>query len=224
MANTTHGGFHSTALAAVNEALVVLGQDVTLAAADFAANSQVAHGRKAAFLYEGSRMRVLRDHAWSFALREVEAGCAFAPEDGGRFPYRLAVPGRCARLVACLAPDGGTAEWRMAGREIQAAEPVARVRYVADVEDLDKWSPDAYRALVLRLAADLAKPVTGRINERNLQEAAYADHLAAAKLNDAREQNVAVDAYGENFYVERMRGGACLKPPHFAPGHGGRPC
>ena len=87
-----------------------------------------------------------------------------------------------------------------AGAALTEREEASFVR--AAVREL----PDAYRALVLRLAADLAKPVTGRINERQLQEQAYADMLAQAKLNDAREQNVPYDAYGENHYVMAMKG------------------
>lgn len=212
--NTTHADFHPTALAAVNEALAVLGQDVVLTAETFATTSANAHGRKAAYLYESSRMRVLRDHAWSFARRESEVACP-APEHpfADRFPFRVPRPGRCARILSCLGPDGRAVHHRLSGMEIHADAPVARVLYLADIEDLDRWSPDAYRALVLRLAADLAKPVTGRINERQLQEQAYADQLASAKLADARECNVESDAYGSNHFVEAMRGGIRPGPP-----------
>lgn len=214
MANTTHGNFHPTALHAVNEALTVLGQDVILGAEDFSATSSVAHGRKAAYLYESARMRVMRDHAWNFARRETVVDCR-APERpfADRFPYHFPRPGGCARILSCLGADGRVVHHRLSGCEIHAESPVSRLLYLADIEDLDKWSPDAYRALVLRLAADLAKPVTGRINERQLQEQAYADMLAQAKLNDARECDVAYDAYGSNHFVEAMRGEDRPRPP-----------
>lgn len=207
MSNTQHSGFHETALAAVNEALTVLGQDVVLTPGTFATTSRDAHGRKAAYLYESARMRVLREHPWSFARREIDAAAGAAACCGGceAYPWRAPAP-RCARIVSCLDCAGGQVEFRIAGREIHAAEPFRKIVITADVEDLDKWAPDVYRALVLRLAADLAKPVTGRINERQLQEQAYQDMIAAAKLNDARESNVPYDPYGRNYYVERMRG------------------
>ena len=220
MANTTHGNFHPTALAAVNEALAVLGQDVTLTAETFSVASSDAHGRKAAYLYESSRVRVLRDHAWSFARRELDVAPGGSslpcPAHGGpeaAFPFRYARPPRCARVLSCFGPDGLAVHHRLVANEVQADAPVARIAYVADVEDLEKWSPDAYRALVLRLAADLAKPITGRVNERQLQEQAYADQLAAAKLNDARETNVPYDAYGDNHFASVMRGDFRAMPP-----------
>lgn len=217
MSNTSHAGFHATAMAAVNEALTVLGQDVVLD--ELSTESANAHARKAAYLYESARVRVLRDHAWSFARRELDVAggaCVPCPAHGGpraAFPFRCPRPARCARILSCFGPDGLAVHHRLAANEVQADAPVARIAYIADVEDLDKWSPDAYRALVLRLAADLAKPVTGRINERQLQEQAYADQLAAAKLNDARETNVPYDAYEDNHFVAVMRGDFRAAPP-----------
>lgn len=203
MANTTHGNFHPTALAAVNEALIVLGQDVTLT--ELSADSSVAHARKAAFLYEGARIRVLRDHAWAFALRTEEtASCLCRPE--GAFPFLTARPPRCVRLVSAVSESGRPCRGRLTAEGLETDRPAARLTYVADVADLDRWSPDAYRALVLRLAADLAKPVTGRINERQLQEQAYNEQIEAAKTADARESNARYDAWGENPYIAAMLG------------------
>ncbi len=208
MANTTHGNFHPSALAAVNEALAVLGQDVVLTAETFSVATSNAHGRKAAFLYEGARVKVLRDHAWTFARRELDVGPAPAscPPAGDEFVFRFPRPPKCVRVCGCLGPDGRAAHYRLGASDVQADGPVAKVVYTADVEDLDKWTPDAYRALVLRLAADLAKPITGRVSERELQENAYRDQLEAAKLNDARETDVPYDAYADDHYVDAMLG------------------
>lgn len=212
MGNTTQT-FHPTAVAAVNRALVALGQDVTLTAAQFAVNSGVAHGRKAAWLYEGSRQAVLRDHAWDFAERIVDEPGSSPARGAGPFRFLTQRPGKCVRIRGCFADDGRLAHWRVGSAGIESDEPLRRIVYTSDVDDLDKWSPDAYRALVLRLAADLAKPVTGRINERQLQEQAYAEALADAKLHDSREQNVPYDAYEDNHFARVMRGDFRAAPP-----------
>lgn len=204
--SNTNPTFHPTALRAVNEALVTLGQDVMLT--QLSTTGAEPNSRKAAFLYEGARTRVLRDHAWSFARREMEFnGCSCDPDVTDGLHFRTPLPGRCARLVMCYAHGGRRATYAIVGREIRSSEPIERIDYLIDEQDLDRWSPDAYRALVLRLAADLAKPITGRINERQLQEEAYASCLADAKANDAREVNIPYDPYGDNHYVEAMRGG-----------------
>lgn len=208
MSNTKHT-FHATALAAVNEALVTLGQDTTLS--ELATDSTVPEARKAAYVYDGSRLKVLRDHGWNFAKREhVTGGClATCAAHGGsdRLPFLTPVPPRCVRILGCLAEGiPAPCEWELFGTDVRSSAPVGRVVYVYDVEDLDRWSPDAYRALILRLAADLAKPITGRINERQLQEQAYAEALAQAKLADARESNVPQDPWDDNPYADAMRG------------------
>jgi len=207
MSNTNHT-FHATAVAAVNQALVTLGQDVVLT--ELSAGSEVVESRKSAFLYDAARLKVLRDHNWNFARREAEAcGCTVSPEaDELGFAFSCPVPPRCVRVLACLGGFGrGEVRWRLFGQTVRSDLPVGRIVYVADVEDLDRWSPDAYRALVIRLAADLAKPITGRINERQLQESAYGEAIEAAKLADARETNTPDDVWGENRTVRMMRGG-----------------
>ena len=205
MSNTNHT-FHATALAAVNEALVTLGQDVVLAAGELSTSSAAVNGRKAAFVYNSSRLRVLRDHGWNFARREYLTGQTACSPNFDAYPFRVPVPPKCVRLIACFTCARRIVHHQLFGSEVRADEPIERIVYTSDVEDLDKWSPDAYHALVLRLAADLAKPITGRTNERQLQEQAYADVIADAKLHDACDTNTEYDAYGSNHYVEAMRG------------------
>lgn len=206
--SNTNPTFHDTALAAVNHALVTLGQDVILTKPDLAVDSSVVVGRKAAYAYNDSRLKVLRDHVWNFARREYRvSGSVACRHDGDELPFAAMIPPRCVRLIACYAEDGRTVKYRVVGTEIRSDRPAARIVYVYDVEDLDKWTPDAYRSLVLRLAADLAKPITGRINERQLQEQAYSDSIETAKRNDAAETNIKDDAWGGNHYVEAMHGG-----------------
>lgn len=206
MKNTEHSSFHATALAAVNEALVTLGQDVVLSELNVASSD--VNSRKAAYVYESSRLKVLRDHNWNFARSSVRLnGCGCSADSREQFPFETLKPAKCLRLIMCYDEIGEEVHYQVQGNAIRADAPIDKVVFTADVDDLDKWSPDAYRALVLRIAADLAKPITGRINERQLQEQAYADALAAAKLADARETNVPQDAWGENHYVNAMRGG-----------------
>lgn len=208
MSNTNHD-FHPTALAAVNEALIVLGQDVTLE--ELSKTSATVNSRKAAFLYETSRMKVLRDHDWNFATEELTIDSCHCDCLEGAMPYHSQKPPRCVRVLACKY-GGELSEWRIVGNEIHSSLPIDCITYIKDIEDLNRWTPDAYRALVLRLAADLAKPITGRINERQMQEEAYQGQVQTARLSDAKEANVPYDAWGENHYVKAMRGESRLTP------------
>lgn len=197
--------FHSSALLAVNKAYAQLGHDVVVYALDV--DSEVPEERKAALVYDESRRQVLRDHAWGFARRETSATSWFSPtHPGDRFPHHAELPPAALQVVAVKDVSGRDAEYTIVDREIHSAEPVSLVAYTEDVEDLDQWSAGAYKALVLRLAADLSKIVTGRINERQLQESAYAAEIRAAKMQDSRSVNVSKSAWGDNFYADQMMG------------------
>ena len=197
--------FHATAAKAVNKALVQLGHDVMVDS--LSETSDVPEERKAAYVYDDARRQVLRDHAWGFARREVPATSWEAPAcPGDRLPYRAELPQDALQVVGVKDISGRDAEYTIVDREIRSAKPVSLVAYTEDVEDLELWSAGAYRALVLRLAADLAKIVTGRINERQMQEEAYAAEIRAAKMQDSRSVNVSKTAWGDNFYVDRMMG------------------
>ena len=197
--------FHPTAVTAVNKALVQLGHDVFVEALD--ESSEIPEEKKAAFVYDDSRRQVLRDHAWGFARREAQTPSYFAPlGPNDPFPHHVQLPPDALQVVKVYDMEFRDAEYTVVEREIHSAAPVRVVAYTEDVEDLGQWSAGAYKALVLRLAADLSKIITGRINERQLQEEAYAAEIRAAKLQDSRSVNVSKTAWGDNFYADRMMG------------------
>jgi len=185
----------ASALDACNEALITLGEDVTLATLD--KDSSDPKERKCAHLYETARKQVLSDHPWSFVRAEQNF-----------YPARQVVeyPYDAMRIIACLDEDGYNIAYKRVDNTITCADDTAiqTLVYTYDEEDLGAWDSDAYKALILRLAADLAKPITGRINERQLQEQAYAEQIEKAKLKDARNSGYAGKAWGRNFYVDQM--------------------
>ncbi len=206
--NTAHNNFHATALAAVNEALVTLGNDTVLT--ELSPSSATPESRKAAYVYTSARLKVLRDHDWNFARRTIPVSSSPMPGSvqgaPPSLPFVCPVPTSVLKIIACYRVDGRETEWSRYDNYIKSSEPLASITYTTDIEDLDRWTPDAYRALILRLASDLAKPITGRINERQLQEEAYIRALEDAKLIDARESNVSQDPWADAPYADAMRG------------------
>ena len=197
---------HPSALEAVNKAFVQLGHDVQVTRLTNETGA-TAEEYKAYYVYNESRRQVLRDHNWGFARREMSLASYFTPtHPGDQLPHHALLPGDALAIVGVKDLDGRDAEYTIVDNEIHAAQPVSLVAYTADVEDLGLWSAGAYKALILRLAADLAKAVTGRINERQLQEEAYAAEIRAAKLQDSRSVNISSKAWGDNFYADQMMG------------------
>lgn len=186
---------HASALEVCNEALITLGEDVTLE--NLSKESSDPKERKCAYLYESARKQVLVEHPWGFVREETNLGTGLK---------RLDVPLGALRVIACLDHEGYEIPYVISGGMIEADKCVWKIIWSRDEEDIGLWDTDARRALVLRLAADLAKPITGRINERKLQEEAYRDQIERAKLRDAKSSKGHKNAWGRNYYADVMAG------------------
>ena len=154
-------------------------------------------------LKEIARKEVLSSHDWSFA--EAEMLCEGAWQDGDKaFPFVATLPKGCLVVSAVYGTDGKVAQWKVRGREVRAAQQITRIVYVKDLEDYAAWHPKAYRAFILRLAADTAKAVAEKPSERQLQEQLYRDALEDAKACDAKGVNTPDEAWGENEIADTM--------------------
>jgi hypothetical protein len=154
-------------------------------------------------LKEIARKEVLASHDWSFA--EAEVLCEGARQDGDKaFPFVAALPKGCLVVSAVYGTDSKVSQWKVCGREIRAAQQITRIVYVKDVADYAAWHPKAYRAFILRLAADTAKSVAEKPSERQLQEQLYRDALEDAKACDAKSVNTPDEAYGDNELADSM--------------------
>ena len=102
-------------------------------------------------------------------------------------------------------PGGDLADWSMRGDWIVARGPVESITYIRDVE-VDEWPPDARRALVYRIAAEIA---TQGGDDRYMQM--YEKQLSDAAVHDARQGNPGRAAWGHGRFSGAMRGDA----PHW---------
>lgn len=155
-------------------------------------------------LAEGVRHIVLSVHPWNFA--KAEDSMPSCPVPHGCDPYAFAseIPAGCARLLAVYTHGGRLDDWKLFGSYVVAREPVVKAVYVRDDRRPDKW-PNAIRRLYLfKLAADTAQTEVPNLVE--LLEAKYAAALRDAKAEDARESSTPKDAWGDNYYVNTMRG------------------
>ncbi len=198
--------FHPTALDAVNEALIKLGEDVTLDVLSKTADETVinaAVSRKAAHIYDAARKQVLTEHAWSFAtcIRQVVSQINAAGE------FETQIPGGLLQIQACYDAGGNKPETIHSAGVVYSNAPLARIAFSRDIEDLGLWPHQVRAVLVARLAADLAKIVTGRQIDLQTYEQSYQQLIETAKVWDARQNNLQRKPYGRNYIVDRMRGG-----------------
>lgn len=168
-----------------NDALIELGQKVRISALEVSAGHPTLSANElvCASKYPLSRRMVLRAHRWNFASRIQRVGCVPYFSGFDRFNFRFKRPARC--LTVC-AVEGHRA-FRSRGDWVYVREPVRTVEFVEDVENPEAWDADVRTALVRRLAADLATPITGVPTAVQLAEERYAIALGDAKRADAQE-------------------------------------
>jgi hypothetical protein len=184
------------------EALAVLSQDKRIDFID--TESKDATVFKVSIAFESARKQVLCDHNWNFARSEKTTTPTFVHHDRD-YPWAVPMPSDSLRLLAVYDVNGRKADYIVYDMTIRSSRPVGRIVYVRDEEDITVWTPLARRAFVYRLAADIAKPITGRINECQLQEEHYRAAISDAKLREAREGEAA-NPWGESHHARAMRG------------------
>lgn len=153
-----------------------------------------------------ARLQILTAHRWNFAKARMPidpgTSCDYVPG----YPFTAPVPAGAIH-VDCVRTQGGRAvEWRVEGRYVAAREPFSAIEYTRDVRDLSRWHPVLYRAFLFRLAADVARVVGSDPNDVKIMEEKSIAAISEAKLMDAREGNTPSDAWGRNYYADKMHG------------------
>lgn len=118
--------------------------------------------RACALHYEETRDEVLRHHRWNFAIKRQDLSqLAIPPISGWSFQYQL--PEDCLRMLELngLTQTSNPGYWEVEGKKLLTNEESATIRYIARVTDCNQFDAIFVEALALRLAAKLAKPITG---------------------------------------------------------------
>ena len=130
--------------------------------------------------YNRLRDAVTAAAEWSHAT--TRAGPLVALVDAPlHWTYEYPLPAECLRVIEVMDADGDTIEsYDIEGRSILADDEQVYVRYVRQVTDTTAWSPLFVEAVVARLAAEFAIPLS---SSRTLHEQLM--RLYAAKIEEA---------------------------------------
>lgn len=133
-------------------------------------------------LYHTTRRMLLRDHPWSSCTKRVTlAPLSASPAFGWSNQYLL--PPDFVRLLSA----GGDGHAVESGRLLSNANPVQLV-YVWDNESESTWDDLLIEAMGLKLAAKLARPVTGSTTDAQVREDEYQRLLKRARAINAQER------------------------------------
>lgn len=159
----------------LSSALLELGED-RIASAD----QDTERARVARDVYEVERDALLEEHPWNFAIRRVAlARQDAAPAFGEAYAYRL--PADCLYVIA-VDPDGA---YRIEDGALLTDMEAVSVRYVRRVTNTAQMPPTFRVALATRIAARMAKKITGSGAEKERLEDLYRTRLRTAKGRDA---------------------------------------
>ncbi len=160
----------------MSAALLELGED-RIASAD----QDTERARVVRDVYAAERDALLEEHPWNFAIRRAALARTDAvPAFGFARAFRL--PADCLHVIE-TDPE---AEYRIEGGCLLCDLDAVGARYVRRVENPAEMPPTFKAALAVRVAAKLAKKITGSSAEKERLEKLYADRLRTAKGRDAR--------------------------------------
>ena len=171
----------ATAVEICNRALNAVGQAAITALDEGTARADLCNR-----LYTDLRDELLQDHPWNFAIRR-DTPAASATEPAFEWDYAFPMHADALRVLS-VNEDWQHATWVVEGREILTNEPApVYVRYVSKDVTEDTFPPLFTGALVLRIAMDLAMPLTESGTRREALAKQYQVAIRMARGADARE-------------------------------------
>lgn len=194
---------HESALDVCQRAMAILRQENRLTS--IAPDAPTKVERACYDAYEASRLEVLSSYGWSFVKADKLVRGVGVQEEDGR--YSIAYPGDALKILNCYDEDGHKIPYTLRGNQkIYSLQPIYRITYIFDEEDITLWPSLVQDALVKTLAKNLCTEITGRANDLQLLEVQCKAAVQTARTDDARRSSTGSEVYGKNHIYECMCG------------------
>ena len=133
-------------------------------------------------IYEKARDEVLKSYAWNFAIvRSGELTATTTPNF--EYAYAHTLPAACLRV---LEVDNSVYNWKVEAAVILSNALVVKIRYITQITDITKFSPEFTNALVYNLASKLA-PMIGQPSLLQPNYELYKQTVMDARATDGKE-------------------------------------
>ncbi|MBW2623129.1 MAG: hypothetical protein JRD68_09510 [Deltaproteobacteria bacterium] len=175
----SRAGVPAGAVSICNEALSLLGANTIT---DFTDNTKEA-GLVNQFYFSAIE-QTLRDHDWSFAVKRSPELAELSGELEFGYSYHYQLPADSLRVIST---DIIGAEYEIEGDALLTDETEVKVKYISRVTDVSRFDALFRRALILRLAADMAYALTKRRSKEEELILLYERALGKAKSKDIKE-------------------------------------
>lgn len=165
-------------VAVCNRALSKIGDELIIMSLD----DETKPARYCKALYADTRDFVLRSYPWRFALkRYILAPLKEKPLFG--YDYQFVVPSDCLRVWKTREQQ----RYQVEGRYILADQNIFAFIGISRIEDAAQFDPMFVEALSLRLAAELAVPLTAAVSLKENLTKEYQQFVQQAKTASAME-------------------------------------
>lgn len=139
-------------------------------------------------LYDDIRDEVLSEGPWSVTVTRKELNkTTNTPSFGYTYEFQLPTSPKCLKVLEINEEVPGTYDYRIEGDKLLANISTMRIKYIGQITDTGLYSPWLKRALVSRLAAELAYNLTGSSRVAELMMAKYERDLATGLSNDTQQ-------------------------------------
>jgi hypothetical protein len=164
-----------------NMALYLLGAEAITAISPPDDNDRA---RVCALWYAPSRDAVLRAHDWNFAIRRatLNLDTPSTPTSGYDYQFVLPTDPYCLRVIEVN--DDPEADWVVEGRRLLSDDSTVILKYLAQITDPGNFDSLFVEALAVKMAVNLAMPIT-----KDAKVMANMNQLYEMKLAEARGVN-----------------------------------
>lgn len=162
-----------------NNALVEIGAQRIAALSDTTERARVCNEQ-----YAKVRNELLYAHPWNFAIKRAQlAATVNTPEF--EWDTEFSLPSDCLRVLDTdLYKDQ---DYQIEGRFLYANTDAIKIKYIAEIADVTKYTPGFAEVLALKLAANIAYALTQSTTLKEQLEAKFERRLKVVRTFDAQE-------------------------------------
>jgi hypothetical protein len=162
-----------------NNALIEVGAQTISALSDTTERARICNEQ-----YFKIRNELLYAHPWNFALKRAElASTVTEPEF--EWDTEFTLPSDCLRVLDTdLYKD---MDYQIEGRFLYANTDAIKIKYIAEIADVTKFTPGFAECLSLKLAASICYRLTQNATLKESIEAKFERRLKVVRTFDAQE-------------------------------------
>ena len=147
-----------------------------------------AEAKLCTLMYDDLAEEVMVEGAWSSTINRASLNqTTNTPSYGYDYEFQLPTNPFCLRVLAVDEDIPGDNSYRIEGDKLLYNSSTVKIKYIGRVDDTQSYDPMLKRAIVSRLAAELAYPITGTAQVAQQMLDLYLRHVAEGLSVDGQQ-------------------------------------